>query len=292
MTGRARSLQNLTIVTGLPLNLDETSSPMIMSMFRQASRLLLPMDCTTCAQPLADDPVPFFCRRCWAMIRPLRGPSCPRCHRPFASPSALSYSPTHECQDCRTREPQYSRVWAPYAYCSPLQDAIALFKYRGKVALADALAALLIQALPDRLEFDVLMPIPLHSNRLRQREFNQSLLLADRIGPARGLPVSYRNLIRTVDTDPQISLPRAARLQNLRKAFALRKPQDIAGARILLVDDVFTTGTTASECARVLLKAGAKQVGVLALARSVDPGMVPDTWLPPSALNKEHLQRV
>jgi ComF family protein len=182
-------------------------------------------------------------------------------------------------------------VWAPYAYCSPLQDAIALFKYRGKVALADALGALLTKALPERLDLDVLMPIPLHPNRLRQREFNQSLLLADRIGPALGLPISYRNLIRTVDTDPQISLPRAARLENLRKAFAVRAPQEVAGARILLIDDVFTTGTTASECARVLRKAGANQVAVLALARSVDAGMVPDTWLPASTINQEHIQR-
>ncbi|ODT45797.1 MAG: hypothetical protein ABS70_02345 [Nitrospira sp. SCN 59-13] len=225
------------------------------------------------------------------MIRPLRGPSCPRCHRPFASPSALTYSPTHECQDCRTREPYYSQVWAPYAYCSPLQDAIALLKYRGKVALADALGALLLQALPDRLKVDVLMPIPLHPNRLRQREFNQSLLLADRIGCVRGLPVSYRNLIRSVDTEPQISLPRAARLHNLRKAFAVRQPKDVCGTRILLVDDVFTTGTTASECARVLLKAGAKEVAVLALARSVDAGMAPDTWLPPSTHHQTEFQR-
>lgn len=264
---------------------------MMMDFLRQASRLLLPMDCTSCARPLGDDPVPFFCRACWDLIRPLRGPSCPRCHRPFASPSALTHSPTHECQDCRTRQPHYSQVWAPYAYCSPLQDAIALFKYRGKVALADALGSLLLKALPEHLDFDMLMPIALHPNRLRQREFNQSLLLADRIGPALGLPVSYRNLIRTVDTDPQISLPRAARLQNLRKAFAVRAPQDVAGAHILLVDDVFTTGTTASECARVLLKAGAQQVAVLALARSVDASMVPDAWLPPSAVNQEQIQR-
>lgn len=273
-------------------NLDETYSPMIMDMFRQASRLLLPMDCTICAQNLTDDPVPFFCRRCWDMIRPLRGPSCPRCHRPFASSSALSHSPTHECQDCRTRGPYYSQVWAPYAYCSPLQDAIALFKYRGKISLAEALGALLIRALPECMDVDILMPIPLHPNRLRQREFNQSLLLADRIGPALRLPVSCRNLVRIVDTAPQISLPRAARLQNLRKAFALRAPHDVAGTRILLVDDVFTTGTTASECARVLLEAGARHVAVLALARSVNAGMVPDTWAPPTTLNQGHIQRV
>lgn len=259
---------------------------MMMDIFRQASRLLLPMDCTTCEQPLTDDPVPFFCRRCWGLIQPWHGPSCPRCHRPFASPAATSHSPTHECQDCRTREPHYSRVWAPYPYCSPLQDAIALFKYQGKVALADALGALLIQALPDHLDINAIIPIPLHPTRLRQREFNQSLILADRIGPVLGLPVSYRNLVRTVDTAPQITLPRAARLQNLRKAFALRIPQDVSGKRILLIDDVFTTGTTVNECARVLLEAGATDVAVLALARSVDAGMVPDTRLPPSAFNQ------
>ncbi|MDR4479313.1 MAG: ComF family protein [Nitrospira sp.] len=262
------------------------SHTLVAGILRQASRLLLPSDCTTCAQPLADDPVPFFCRRCWGLIRALQGPACPRCRRPFASTVATMESPTHECHDCLTRAPHYTQVWAAYAYCSPLQDAIALFKYRGKVALADPLGALLAQALPTTLNADLLMPIPLHPHRLRQREFNQSLLLADRIGPVLRRPVSYRNLVRIVDTDPQITLPRSARLHNLRKAFALLIPREVAGKRILLIDDVFTTGTTANECAKVLLEAGAKDVAVLALARSVDAGMVPDTWLPPSAFDQ------
>ncbi len=259
---------------------------MLAGIFRQASRLLLPSDCTTCDQPLTDDPTPFFCRQCWGHIRPLQGPACPRCHRPFASPSATAYSPTHECHDCRTRDPHYTQVWAAYAYSPPLQDAIALFKYRGKVALADSLGALLVQALPRNLETDLLMPVPLHPNRLRRREFNQSLLLADRISPVLHRPVSYRNLVRIVDTDPQITLPRSARLRNLRKAFALRAPQEVIGKRVLLIDDVFTTGTTVNECARILLESGAQDVAVLALARSVDAGMMPDSSLPPSAFNQ------
>ncbi|HRC43995.1 MAG TPA: phosphoribosyltransferase family protein [Nitrospira sp.] len=89
-----------------------------------------------------------------------------------------------------------------------------------------------------------------------------------------------------VDTDPQTTLPRSARLQNLHQAFALRGPGEVTGKRILLIDDVFTTGTTANECAKVLLKAGAKDVAVLALARSVDAGMVPETWLPPSVFDQ------
>lgn len=255
-------------------------------MFRQASRLLLPSDCTTCNQPLTDDPTPFFCRQCWEHIRPLQGPACPRCHRPFASTAATAHSPTHECHDCRARVPHYSQVWAAYAYTPPLQDAIALFKYRGKVALAGSLGTLLARSLPGNLNIDLLMPVPLHPNRLRQREFNQSLLLADRISPVLQRPVSYQNLIRTIDTDPQVMLPRSARLRNLRKAFDLRAPQEVLGKRILLIDDVFTTGTTVNECAGVLLEAGALEVAVLALARSVDRGMVPNSSLPPSAFNQ------
>lgn len=259
----------------------DATRAMIRNLLRQASRLLLPITCTTCAQPLTDDPVPFFCRSCWALIQPLRGSACARCRRPLASPTASTHSPTHECHDCRTRRPDYAEVWAPYPYCSPLQDAIALFKYQGKVALADALATLLIHTLPDHLTGDVLMPIPLHPNRLRQREFNQSLLLADRIAKALDCPVSCRNLVRLVDTEPQTTLPRSARLHNLRRAFALRAPQEVAGRRILLIDDVFTTGTTSNACASILCEAGAARVTVLALARSVEAGMVPDAWLPP-----------
>ena len=252
----------------------------IAGIFRQASRLLLPSGCTVCDRPLNDDPVPFFCRQCWANIRPLQGPACPRCRRPFASATAVTYSPTHECHDCRTRELYYHEVWAPYAYASPLQDAIALFKYQSKVSLADSLGALLIQTIPRELDADVLVPVPLHPNRLRHREFNQSLLLADGIREALRRPISYWNLVRTLDTDPQISLPRSARLQNIRKAFALRQPRAFAGKRVLLIDDVFTTGATVNECARVLLEADAREVSVLALARSIGRGMVPDSSLP------------
>lgn len=265
---------------------------MVLTLFRQASRWLLPSDCTTCGRPLTDDPVPFFCRPCWSLVRPLRGPSCPRCHRPYASPVATQYSPTHECHDCRTREPHYSQAWAGYAYCPPLQDAIALFKYQGKVALADSLGTLLAQALPGTCEVDQLIPVPLHPNRLRHREFNQSLLLADRIAPILQRPVSCRNLIRILDTDPQTTLSRSVRLHNLRQAFALRLPREVEGKRILLIDDVFTTGTTANECARILRGAGAVDVAVLALARSVDAGLVPDAALPPSARHRQPELRV
>ncbi|HSQ91502.1 MAG TPA: phosphoribosyltransferase family protein [Nitrospiraceae bacterium] len=134
----------------------------------------------------------------------------------------------------------------------------------------------MIGALPSGIDVDVVIPVPLHPARLRTREFNQSLLLADQLGRYLALPVWVTNLVRIAATDPQTTLTRQARLRNLRKAFAIRRPQDIAEKRILLVDDVFTTGTTLNECAKTLRKAGAGPVFALTLARTVDTDLVPD----------------
>jgi ComF family protein len=150
-----------------------------------------------------------------------------------------------------------------------LRDAIRLFKYQGKVALANALGSLMSEALPLPLEVDLLMPVPLHPSRLKEREFNQSLLLADRINCRLRLPLSYGNLIRVRQTQPQTALSRRARLRNLRRAFVVLRPEEVAGKRILLVDDVATTGTTANECAKALRRAGAADVYVGTLARTI-----------------------
>ena len=104
---------------------------------RRALRVLFPIQCRTCDRPLGDDPVPFFCRICWDSIQPLRGPACPRCARPFFSPLASAYSPTHLCAECRTSEPAFTKAWCGYPYASPLREAIALLKYERKYGLAD-----------------------------------------------------------------------------------------------------------------------------------------------------------
>jgi ComF family protein len=160
-------------------------------------------------------------------------------------------------------------AWSLYPYVSPLSDAIRLFKYQRKVILADALGALMRYAADPVPQADCLMPVPLHVGRLREREFNQSLLLADRLNRRLRLPLSYDNLIRLRPTEPQTELSRKARLKNLRSAFGLARPGAVWGQRVLLVDDVFTTGTTLNECAKVLRKAGAKEVYALTLARTL-----------------------
>ncbi|MDE3226109.1 MAG: ComF family protein [Nitrospirota bacterium] len=235
---------------------------------RRLLHMVLPGECAGCGTALSDDPVPFFCRPCWAGLSPLGGPACPRCGRPFASPVALTFSPDHLCGSCRQKRPAYTKAWSLYPYAPPLRDALRLFKYRGKVALADALGRLLhSSAMPQHL--DLLMPVPIHSSRLREREFNQSLLLADRLNRRLQLPLSFDNLVRLRPTVPQTELSRSARLKNLRRAFAVLRPDDVREKRILLIDDVFTTGTTVNECAKALRKAGAADIYVCTLARTI-----------------------
>jgi ComF family protein len=257
--------------------------PSQMSAMRQLCRLavraVLPADCMSCAKPLRMDRVPHFCEACWAGIVPISGPRCSHCDQPFASAAAVSWTPAHRCQPCLERPPVYDRAWTLYPYIPPLQDAICALKYRSMFSLAKPLASLVIRALPEQLDADIIAPVPLHASRLRAREFNQSLLIADRVARYLGRRVSVTDFIRTTATHPQTSLSRQQRLRNLRQAFGVRHPEPFAGRRVLLVDDVFTTGTTLNECAKVLRSAGAVSVCALTLARTIDSRLIPDRIL-------------
>ena len=247
--------------------------------YRQAIRFVLPVACIGCGRSLTTDPIPFFCQDCWNQIVPLTGPSCSRCDQPFVSPAAISSTPDHQCQNCLERPPAYQRAWTLFPYLPPLQGAICAFKYRGKFSLGTPLGTLMAGALPPELDVDLIVPVPLYAARLRGREFNQSLLLADRLSRHLKKPVSVSCLIRVLPTDPQTTLTRQERLRNLRQAFAVREPDLFAARRILLVDDVFTTGTTLNECAKVLLQSGAESVSAVTLARTIDSNLVPDRVL-------------
>ena len=246
---------------------------------RQVLRFLLPIECATCHRPLADDPIPYFCSGCWGTIVPFNPSRCARCDHPFLSTAATSHSLNHVCQSCRECPPSYTKAWTLYPYLSPLRDAIRLFKYRGKVALATPLARLMIDRLPLLDAIDVIIPVPLHIERLREREFNQSLLLADRIGRYLDIPVSCTDLIRTTPSPAQTTLSRKERLRNLRGAFAVPRPESVTGKHILLIDDVFTTGATVNECAKALRKAGSGNVFPLTLGRTVESSHIPDRLL-------------
>lgn len=228
---------------------------------------VFPVDCAACERPATDRRLPYFCRACWESIRPIDRPLCPACGHPFDSPLALAYSPEHRCRACREKPPRFDRALSPYRYEGVLEQAIRLFKYRRRDTLAAPLTDLML-VWADRLpSVDLVMPVPLHPDRLRTREFNQSLLLADRVARRLGLPLSFDHLLRVRKTRPQTELDRKDRARNVRRAFAVRDPHGLEDRRVLLVDDVLTTGATVNDCARALRRAGAASVAVLTLAR-------------------------
>jgi competence protein ComFC len=152
-----------------------------------------------------------------------------------------------------------------------IAETLSRFKYHGASHLAVPLGNLMADCQdPDLFwsAMDILIPVPLHPDRLRQRGFNQSLLLARQISRRHSIPVDFLALERIRMTAPQVELSGAERKKNLHGAFRVRKKENIRQKNILLVDDVFTTGTTVRECSKVLLQAGAKQVDVLTCVRA------------------------
>lgn len=207
-----------------------------------------------------------FCSSCWKNIRRLAGPSCPTCAIPFPSEASLSHSPQHHCGECREDPPSYSRAVTPFVYEGTLASAIQSFKYRRRNTLARPLAELLRNDL-EGLQIDRVMAIPLYPRRLRSREFNQSLLLAQQIARYLGRPLLIDAMRRVRATPPQVGLSKKERRKNIHRAFSVADPRAVLDRRILLVDDVYTTGATLREGAKTLIGAGAKDVVVAALAR-------------------------
>lgn len=171
------------------------------------------------------------------------------------------------CTLCRLGLQGFDAVYSYGSYEGPMRELIHLYKYGGVVPLAHYFGGLLSLALPREQRFDAIVPMPLHWRKRWQRGFNQSELLAREI--ARRWDVPVRHLLRRKRaTVPQAGLTNAKRRANVQGAFALRRAGDLTGQRILLVDDVITTGATASACGRLLRRAGAAQITVLAVART------------------------
>lgn len=155
-------------------------------------------------------------------------------------------------------------------YQGVLKEVLHLFKFERRKNLGSALSLLLYETLTSHwkdVDFDVIIPVPLHKKRRKERGFNQSEVLVRKLGGHCGVPVSCNNLIRVKYTLPQVGLSDKKRATNVKNAFSIKNPAELSAKRVLLVDDVFTTGATISECGRVLLHAGAREVYVLTLAR-------------------------
>jgi ComF family protein len=206
-----------------------------------------------------------LCADCLTQVVFLREPLCRLCGKTF--PGAAGNN--HLCGRCLRHGWHFHGARSVIQYQGVLADVIRSFKY-GENRTALSTFAALKENLPhlQALEgSDLILPVPLHPERLRQRGFNQALVLAKTFFPEQHAIINTTALKRTRRTAPQTGLSGAARRKNIKGAFAA-KGDKVAGRKILLIDDVFTTGTTVDECARVLRKAGAREVQVLTLARA------------------------
>jgi len=232
--------------------------PLVTSLFHS----VFPPACPLCLTTLPARWSAAFCPECLADMKPLPSAHCPRCALPFRAGEGSS----HLCSQCLHKRPPYSQVFAYGLYEKALRDAIHQFKFNRKVALDRSLGRLLDQVINPELDVDLVVPVPLQKNRLKQRSYNQALLLAREIGRLRFWPVNNHLLLKKRETEAQHDLPAKERKMNLRDAFHV--VDDIGGKRVLLVDDVMTTGATAASCSRVLAERGAADVSVAVIARA------------------------
>jgi ComF family protein len=226
-----------------------------------------PPRCPFCGDRTQEEFSAGICFSCFAQIRKTTHPHCPRCGVSFASDTGQD----HLCSDCLPGTGYFTKARAVAHYEGIMPEIISRYKYRGDSRLAKSLGDLLAgYEDPDFSfrDYRLVVPVPLHFRRLRQRGFNQSLLLARRLSRKYCLPLDFTTLRRIRATVPQTELSAAERRKNIRGAFAVFQAQAVREKDILLVDDVFTTGATVEECARVLLKAGANRVDILTLARA------------------------
>jgi ComF family protein len=228
--------------------------------------LVFPDDCRVCGQPLrAVSRIPV-CSRCLKDPGPLNAEYfCIACRMPFLSRFPLDES--GRCALCRLGYSGFDAVYSYGSYEGSLRKLIHLFKYGGVQPLARPFGDFLARALPREERFDRIVPMPLHWRRRFERRFNQSALLAREISKRWNVPV--RAVVRRRRaTAPQAGLTNAKRRANVAGAFRIKRGTRLDGMHILLVDDVLTTGASAAACARVLKRAGAARVTVLALART------------------------
>lgn len=210
-----------------------------------------------------------LCGACEAQIPTAGSPLCTICGLPFGDQGL-----DHLCAACTRRRPRFTLARARTMYGpggrNPAVELLHRLKYGRDLAMAPILAGLLADAMPVRGEYEVVVPVPLHRARLRWRGFNQAVPLARAVAHRWRCPVDVLALARHRATPPQVGLPAAARRANVRDAFVLRRPAAVDRRRVLLIDDVMTTGATLDECSGVLLRAGARTVDALVLARALE----------------------
>jgi ComF family protein len=226
--------------------------------------LLYPPHCAACGADTS--PGEHLCGTCRKTVRTIERPFCEKCSEPFSGAIDGAFT----CSNCAGREFHFDHAVARHLSHGVVREFIHRFKYNRAIHLRTVLAEWLADTLEDErirsTPADFLVPVPLHSARRREREFNQAEVLAQLLSQRAGIPL-LACIRRTRYTTTQTKLDREQRMENLHGAFQVRQTSQVLDRHLLLVDDVFTTGSTVDECARVLRQAGAASVRVVTVAR-------------------------
>lgn len=229
-----------------------------MSVVPRLLNLIYPSRCPVCEGQTDSFTFSPICKTCWSGIKRYEGPSCSICREPFTSEYATL------CGKCLRQRPPFTRAISYGLYSDTLKEALHLLKFSSAKRLAKPLG-MLVAGL-DMPEVHGIVPVPLSIKGLRDRGFNQTMLISRTVSKGLGIPLFAGLLYKNKETPSQVGLSAKERLLNLRGAFSTRRR--LNGEKVLLVDDIMTTGATASECARTLLKAGAGEIFVATVARS------------------------
>lgn len=244
------------------------TTPVLRNWLEAGLTFLYPPVCQLCGEQRAQPEDGLVCSRCWSQVRFIRSPICERCGLPFAGNLTTAF----ECANCREMELHFSAARSAVVAGGVVLEAIHRYKYQQALWFEPFLADLLVREAAPVLraqKWDQLVPVPLHPMKKREREFNQAERLARRLSAATEIPVNTNGLRRVLPTSTQTRLTRQQRAANMRGAFAMTPGVRLHGERIVLLDDVFTTGATTSACARVLQAAGAGEVCVWTVARGL-----------------------
>jgi ComF family protein len=226
--------------------------------------LLFPENCVSCDGKADSHRIAPICRNCWSQLRRYAGPQCRVCGTPLVSPVSIT------CEKCLKNPPPFTKARFYGRFEGVLREAIHQFKYYGKKRLAVSLAPLIATSLEGSVEEiddkTLLTPAPIHVNRLRERQYNQSALLAYECAKLTGIPLVVDACIRIRETRPQVELSRIERELNVKDAFAVDNPAMVQDKKVILIDDVITTYATVKECSKALKMAGAVEITIITLA--------------------------
>ena len=227
-----------------------------------------PEICQLCEDEHATARDGYVGAKCWTHVRFIRPPFCERCGLPYPGDLTTAF----ECTNCRELELHFSSARSAVVAKTVVLEAIHRFKYQRALWFENFLADLFLREAAPVLRgqgWDFIVPVPLHSLKEREREFNQAEILARHLSAAANIPLNTKLLRRVTSTMTQTRLTKQQRAANMRGAFAIRPGVKLNGERVVLVDDVFTTGATTNACAQVLRAAGAGEVCVWTVARGL-----------------------